>query len=406
MNEWKTNKLSSLGVIQTGSTPKTSVKDNFGDFIPFIKPADFQPDGVIKYENDGLSEKGLSESRLIKQNSVVMVCIGATIGKVGYTTIDVTSNQQINSFTPFDGLLTKYCYYAMLDDSFKRKVIFSSGQATLPIINKTKWSNLELTYPDDIEEQKCIVAILDQAFSDIEQARAKTEQNLLNARELFESYLQKVFSQRGEGWEIKRVAEIADTCLGKMLDKRKNKGDLKPYLRNLNVQWFNINISDLLEMRFENSEHNRYSVKKGDLLICEGGYPGRAAIWSQDGEIYFQKALHRVRFHNTVYNRWLLYYLYISDGNGTLKASFTGAGIQHFTGKALKNLSLPIPKENKAKDFVEKFDAIFEEVMNLEKVYQKKILSIDELKKSILKKAFTGQLTQSDKPPPSKGAAA
>lgn len=402
MNGWKTNKLSSLGVIQTGSTPKTSVKDNFGNFIPFIKPSDFQPDGEIKYKNDGLSEKGLAESRLIKQNSVVMVCIGATIGKVGYTTIDVSSNQQINSFTPFDGLITKYCYYAMLNDSFKRRVIFNSGQATLPIINKTKWSNLELTYPDDIEEQKRIVAILDQAFADIEQARAKTEQNLLNARELFESYLQQVFSQRGEGWEIKKVSEVAETFLGKMLDKKKNKGTLKSYLRNLNVQWFDIGTSDLLEMRFEDSEHERYAIKKGDLVVCEGGYPGRGAIWEQEENIFFQKALHRIRCHNEVYNRWILYYLYLSDCNGNLKKSFTGAGIQHFTGKALKQLSLPIPNAKLAEEYVSNFDNLLGKIKCLENVYHQKLDSIDELKKSILHLAFTSKLTRNK----TKGAAA
>lgn len=257
-----------------------------------------------------------------------------------------------------------------------------------------------------LSEQKRIVAILDQAFADIEQARAKTEQNLKNARELFESYLQQVFSQRSEGWEIKKISEVAETCLGKMLDKKKNKGSPKPYLRNQNVQWFDINTDDLLEMRFEDSEYERYAIKKGDLVICEGGYPGRGAIWKRDEDIFFQKALHRIRCHTPLYNRWVLYYLYLSDCNGSLKKSFTGAGIQHFTGKSLKQLALPIPQVELTEKYVRKFDELFNRVIRLENVYHNKLNSIDELKKSILQKAFSGELTKTLEGDTNKGAVA
>jgi type I restriction enzyme, S subunit len=82
---------------------------------------------------------------------------------------------------------------------------------------------------------------------------------------------------------------------------------------------------------------------KGDVLVCEGGYPGRAAIWEQDEPIYFQKALHRVRFYQSEHNKWFLYYLFAQDINGTLKQHFNGAGIQHSTGEALARFELPIP---------------------------------------------------------------
>lgn len=261
-----------------------------------------------------------------------------------------------------------------------------------PGINRNNVYAIDVFVPD-ITEQKRIVALLDTVFTDLEQTRAKTEQNLKNARELFDSYLQQVFSQKGEGWTVKKVSDIADTCLGKMLDKKKNKGNFKPYLRNLNVQWFNINTNDLLDMKFEDSEYERYAVKKGDLVICEGGYPGRGAIWEQDEDIFFQKALHRIRSYDVIYNQWILYYLYLSDCNGSLKNNFTGAGIQHFTGKALKQLSLPVPDKTKAEKYIHKMDDLLEQVKLLEIVYNKKLDSIDELKKSILQKAFSGELT-------------
>ena len=113
----------------------------------------------------------------------------------------------------------------------------------------------------------------------------------------------------GAAWPTRKVSEIAQHSLGKMLDKSKNKGVAKPYLRNQNVRWFDFDLSDVSEMRFEAAEEARYTVVKGDVLICEGGYPGRAAIWNHDEPIYFQKALHRVRFHEPERNKWFLYYL-------------------------------------------------------------------------------------------------
>ncbi|WP_249273323.1 restriction endonuclease subunit S, partial [Salmonella enterica] len=96
-------------------------------------------------------------------------------------------------------------------------------------------------------------------------------------------------------WEWVRFGTITTSRLGKMLDKAKNKGTPKKYIRNVNVQWDNISIDDVNEMKFEDNELSEFILRNGDLLICEGGEPGRCAIWNKPGEFYFQKALHRVR---------------------------------------------------------------------------------------------------------------
>ena len=122
---WVETRLEQIGKTQTGSTPKTSDQTNYGDFIPFVKPADFNTDGSIDYEKDGLSETGLAEARIVPAGSVLMVCIGATIGKCGYCERDVTTNQQINALTPCDGSSHRFLYYQMLTESFQRSVISS-----------------------------------------------------------------------------------------------------------------------------------------------------------------------------------------------------------------------------------------------------------------------------------------
>lgn len=400
---WAIDSLGNLFQTVTGSTPPKSQKDNYGCDVPFVKPPELL-NSVIFETADNLSDKGASISRTLPSGSILISCIG-NLGKVGINSKVVAFNQQINGIKADDSFVSKFMFYQALSPWFNSQLEELASGTTVPIVNKSKFNSIRVVLPP-IPEQKCIVAILDQAFADIEQARAKTEQNLKNARELFESYLQQVFSQHGDDWGVKKIAEIAETCLGKMLDKKKNKGNPKPYLRNQNVQWFNINTDDLLEMRFEDSEYERYAIKKGDLVICEGGYPGRGAIWEQDEDIFFQKALHRIRCHNPLYNRWVLYYLYLSDCNGTLKNSFTGAGIQHFTGKSLKQLALPIPPVELTEKFVRNFDELFNHVISLEHIYHNKLKSIDQLKKSILQKAFSGELTKALEVDTNKGAVA
>lgn len=243
-----------------------------------------------------------------------------------------------------------------------------------------------------LPEQQRIVAILDEAFAGIATAAAHAEKNLSNARALFDSTLQAVFTKRGEGWENKKIAEVAKHSLGKMLDKAKNKGELQPYLRNINVRWFSFDLSDLLKMPFLPTESVKYTAVKGDVLICEGGYPGRAAIWNEDYPIYFQKAIHRVRFYELEYNKWFLYYLYAQDRNGELKQHFSGTGIQHFTGEVLARFELPLPPLQELRCAIAKFDELSAETQKLEALYQQKLNALAELKKSILHQAFTGKL--------------
>jgi type I restriction enzyme S subunit len=145
-------------------------------------------------------------------------------------------------------------------------------------------------------------------------------------------------------------------------------------------------------MRFLEEESSKYTAVKGDVLICEGGYPGRAAIWDQDYPIHFQKALHRVRFHEPEHNKWFVYFLYAQDEGGELRQHFTGTGIQHFTGEVLRRFKLPIPPLPKLRQLVSRMETISTETQRLESLYQQKLVALDELKKSLLDQAFSGQL--------------
>lgn len=304
---------------------------------------------------------------------------------------DAAFNQAVAGILPNNGTNFKFLLYAIWHvrpDVLKLRR--GVRQKNLSLEKKIK--AISVPYPP-LPEQRRIVAILDEAFAAITTARKNAEQNLQNARAVFESYLNAVFTQRGEGWTIKMVCEIAQHSLGKMLDKNKNKGNPQPYLRNINVRWFNFDLSDMREMRFLDDEAGKFTAIKGDLLICEGGYPGRAAIWSEDYPIHFQKAIHRVRFHESERSKWFLYYLYMLDASGNLKQYFTGTGIQHFTGESLAKLEVPLPPLREQGGLLGGIERLSSETQRLESLYQRKLAALDELKKSLLHQAFTGQLT-------------
>jgi type I restriction enzyme S subunit len=145
-------------------------------------------------------------------------------------------------------------------------------------------------------------------------------------------------------WRWVRVAQVADTRLGKMLDKAKNRGIPRRYLRNVNVRWFDFDLSDLFEMNLEDSELDEFSLRNGDVLICEGGEPGRSAVWDErETGVYFQKAIHRVRLLGSIVPVYFVRALYQAASSGRLEQFFTGVTIKHFTGKGLARYIFPLP---------------------------------------------------------------
>tara|TARA_R110002167_G_C12687594_1_gene652081 strand:+ start:1574 stop:3277 length:1704 start_codon:yes stop_codon:yes gene_type:complete len=162
-----------------------------------------------------------------------------------------------------------------------------------------------------------------------------------------------VESDKNSKWSTGRLGDYVDACLGKMLDKDKNRGEYSPYLGNKNVRWGEFELDDLAEMRFEEHEHERYGLQYGDLIICEGGEPGRCAIWTEEvPNMKIQKALHRVRPRSGLNNYYLHYWFTWAGQNGLLDAYFTGTTIKHLTGKALAALEIPIPPLDKQEAMV------------------------------------------------------
>ena len=145
-------------------------------------------------------------------------------------------------------------------------------------------------------------------------------------------------------WNIRRLGDICTSELGKTRDEKRNKGTFRPYLCAINVQWDRFDLSELKEMRFEDDEYDRYTIRKGDLVICEGGDIGRAAIWDNEQPIYYQNALHRVRFVKGIDARFILYYFMYLKQTGILDGRYgKGVTIKHLVKSTLVSIPVPVP---------------------------------------------------------------
>jgi len=198
-----------------------------------------------------------------------------------------------------------------------------------------------------------------------------------------------------EGWRTVQLHEVADVALGKMLDRgKRTQGIALPYLRNASVRWDGFDLSDLLTMPYEDHELERYSVRPGDVFVCEGGEPGRAAIWAGgETSIKYQKALLRVRPGPLLHPRWLIHSLYHDAMSGRLEQYFTGSTIKHFPREAALRYEFPLPSLAEQRGIIEKVDSLLAQV-NAARARLRRLREIlKRFRQSILAAAVSGRIT-------------
>jgi type I restriction enzyme, S subunit len=203
-----------------------------------------------------------------------------------------------------------------------------------------------------------------------------------------------------DSWEWVTLKQIAVSELGKTLDKVKNTGDYRPYLCSINVYWTGIDLSKVKEARFDEAELDKYRLQKGDLLICEGGDVGRAAVWNYDEEMFYQNALHRVRFYGGISPDYFKLVFECYKGNKILDECSKGMTIKHLVQSALNAIYFPLPpiteqhrilsKMAELSPFIEQYARSEKGLSSLNTVFP------DQLKKSILQYAVQGKLVPQD----------
>ena len=253
--------------------------------------------------------------------------IAGTIGRVGVVPdsldkMNLTENAlkitDINSDK-------KYLLY-VLQSEYSQNYFFNSyHQVAMPKLSILNASNTPIPLPPTLEEQRRIVARIERLFAKLDEAQEKAQSVVDGFETRKAAILHKAFTgeltakwraENGvadESWEEKEYKDLGTSNLGKMLDENKNVGRDVRYLRNVNIRWFDFDLTDVKTMRASEEEIKKLCVQDGDMFICEGGEPGRCAIWKNGkSDLIFQKALHRFRPNKSVLADFLCYNLYYS----------------------------------------------------------------------------------------------
>ena len=272
-----------------------------------------------------------------------------------------------------------------------------------PGINRNEVYDIRANFPS-LPEQQRIVAILDEAFAAIAQAKANAEQNLKNAKELFESYLQSVFENKGDGWEERTLGgsdliEIIDGDRGKNYPTKKDFFDEEFCLfmntKNVRPNGLEFNTAMFIS-EAKDKAMGKGKLKRNDVVMTTRGTIGNLGVFNDDveydnirinsGMLIFRPNLKQIT------SEYLFEILRSGIIKEQIKKQVTGAAQPQVPIKTLVNFIFPVPKSLKEQQtIVQKLDALSTETKQLAAIYQQKINDLDELKKSILQKAFAGE---------------
>lgn len=398
---WEVKKLGEIGEIVTGSTPSKSNLDFYGKDYPFFKPSDFEQGYFLENAGDNLSKLGFDKARQLPPKTILVVCIGS-LGKVALTRVIGSCNQQINAIIPHKNIIAEYIYYYCISSKFQSILFSKAPQTTLAILNKTEFSKLEIIYPKDIKEQERIVGILDESFAKIDESIKILEQDLLNLDELMQSALQKAFNplkdnakenyKLPQSWEWKSLGEIGEIITGTTPSKNNPNfyGNEYPLFKpsDLNGDMIIKYASDnLSKLGFDNA---RNLPKDTILVVCIGASIGKVGLSGVNGSCNQQI---NAIIPNSAFTSKYLFFVCLSNYFQTiLKKNASQTTLPIINKTEFSKLQIPLPPIKEQEQIASHLDELSSHVKNLKQNYQAQIKDLQELKNSLLDKAFKGNL--------------
>lgn len=389
--QWPTQKLGDLCDLVGGGTPAKDRKDFYGGTIPWATVRDMNVEVLTSTEHS-LTEAGLeaSSSHVVPAGSVV-IATRVGLGKVVILAQDTAINQDLRGLVIRNHNMVTDRFLYWWYRSATSKVISAGTGATVQGVTLPFVSSLELPVPPLAEQQR-IVAKLEMLLPEVEHGLSLVSQTKSKSDDLVLSSLSEVF-ERLVSSPFRFYSDVAELSLGKMLDRKKATGkNLTPYLRNVNVRWGAFDTSDVMEMDITPSELDRVSVRQGDVVVCEGGEPGRCAVWREERSMAIQKALHRMRPKPGIDSDYLALNLEYQIKCGTAKHLFTGTTIKHLTGEKLQVMTLPVPPLHEQQEVVAQLNAVRQGADALRSVADERRRTLLAMRQSVLALAFRGDL--------------
>ena len=394
---WRLVKLGELCKTGAGGTPLKSKKEFYeGGSIPWLLSGEVAQGEILK-ATSFITQKGLenSSAKLFPPNTVLVAMYGATAGQVGVLRIEASTNQAVCGILPNEHFLPEFLFYYLL--SRKDELIAQAAGNAQPNISQQKIRDT-LVPVVPLPEQQRIVAILDEAFAAIAAARANAEQNRQNARALFESYLQSVFSQRGEGWVdsgkvLSSMCELIVDCEHKTAP---TQDEGFPSIRTPNIGKGKLLLDDVKRVSAETYQAwtRRAVPLPGDLIFAREAPAGNVAVVPDGLQPCLGQRTVLIRPKKEAFDSLFLTYLLLSPSmQEHLLSHSKGSTVQHINMKDIRALRLGgIPAIKEQRELARRITDCSMNCERLESLYQRKIEALDELKQSLLQQAFSGNL--------------
>lgn len=412
-SKWSIKRLSEVAEIQMGQSPKGSSYNISGEGVPLINgPVEF---GKTPFSRTKRTKFTTEPTKMCRAGDLILCVRGSTTGRMNIAGYDSCIGRGVASIRS-----EKYQDWINFFIYVNRETIYRLGSgATFPNVSGSMLAKLEIPIPPE-SEQKRIVAILDEAFEGIDRAIANTEKNLANARELFESYLNAIFTQKGDRWgDIKSQFVPLSTLLS---EQPRNgwsppaifqTGEGIPVLTLSAVTGFNYDGSRVKLTSAPTKEKAHYWLKEGELLITRSNTPelvGHVAIYDGNPQqaICCDLIMKMTLDSTKADTKFIYYYLRSLAARKYFMSNATGASatMPKINKQVVQNAPIPVFCLAEQKFIVTKLDEIASETQRLETIYRKKIAALNELKQSILQKAFTGELTADTRKTAQEGIAA
>ena len=389
--EWQTKKLNEVCDFQNGFAFKSKLFKGKG--FPVLRISNIQNDG-ISYNKlvyfDKKSYKENFDKYQVKKGDLVIAMSGATTGKLAVCDTDEIFylNQRVGKFKPKKELLKDYLYY-FLSTRIEENLKISTGSAQ-PNLSTEQIKNFKIPLPP-LSEQHRIVKILDEVFEKTAKAKENAEKNIQNTKDLFDIYLQNIFTNKGKGWTIKKLSEVAEYFNGLTYSPKNVSDEGIIVLRSSNVQNNELDFSDIVRVNCTVKE--KIIVQDGDILMCSRNGSKRlvgktATIQGLTETMTFGTFMMIIR---STYNPYLAWFFkssefrkQISRGENTM--------INQITRYMLDDIIISFPSPKERNNIAAKIKALSAETKKLEAIYKQKLVDLEELKKSVLKKAFNGEL--------------
>jgi type I restriction enzyme S subunit len=400
-NGWQTRPLGDLCEFQRGLTyAKADEVDVSGNVVLRASNIDLSTNQLDFADLRYISDKvRVPENRKVRKGSLLICTASGSkshLGKVAY--IDNDYEYAFGGFmgmiTPTNGVLPKYLFYLMTSPAYKDFISALSDGAN---INNLKFDDLRrfLVCHPSLPEQRRIVGILDEAFAAIATAKANAERNLQNARAVIESWLNALFVEsnghRTEQPLGNLCREITVGHVGTMAEHYRPTGI--PFLRSQNIRPFRVAMENSVFIdRAFHATLVKSQLKPGDVAIVRTGYPGTAAVIPECLAEANCSDLVIARPSAQIDAHYLAAFFNSAFGKRLVSGSLNGAAQKHFNVTAAKTVSIALPSIAEQRVAVAQTQKLQEEAQRLEVLHQRKLIALDELKKSLLHRAFSGKL--------------